>query len=256
MPVLRLQPNRDNKGVLLIHGGFDSFKEELISWAYYFIQQGYKTIIFDGPGQGEALIKYHLPLTYAWEQPSKSILEYFGLEEVTILGVSMGGWLCFRVAAFEPRIKRVIASSVVFDYLQIPPSFIAMIAKMLLKYPKILDSLTYLQMKVSSQERWAINNLMHITKKDTPTDAAKELLKLNEENLHSEQVFQEVLILTGKEDHFIPLKMHHKQVAALKNANSVTERIFTRAENAQNHCQVGNLGLALDVMSSWLESKR
>jgi hypothetical protein len=28
----------------------------------------------------------------------------------------MGGYLCFRAAAFEPRIARVIASSVAFDY--------------------------------------------------------------------------------------------------------------------------------------------
>jgi hypothetical protein len=46
--------------------------------------------------------------------------------------------------------------------------------------------------------------------------------------------------------------MHHKQVAALVNARSITERIFTSAEHAENHCQVGNMGLALDVMSDWL----
>ncbi|MBU4553494.1 MAG: hypothetical protein U1D96_08510 [Eubacteriales bacterium] len=47
--------------------------------------------------------------------------------------------------------------------------------------------------------------------------------------------------------------MHYKQVAALKNARSVTERIFTRENQGQNHCQIGNLGLALDVMVEWIE---
>jgi hypothetical protein len=68
-------------------------------------------------------------------------------------------------------------------------------------------------------------------------------------------VKQDVLILTGAEDHFIPLKMHYLQVNALKNARSVAARIFTREEQGQNHCQIGNIGLALDVMMKWINEK-
>jgi len=81
------------------------------------------------------------------------------------------------------------------------------------------------------------------------------LLQFNEDNLHSELVTQDVLILTGAKDHFIPLKMHDKQVSALRNAKSVSERIFTEKDHAENHCQIGNIGLALEVMEKWLERK-
>ncbi len=257
LPAVRIPPQHgDKKGTLIIHGGFDSFKEEAYSWAHYFFKQGYETIIYEGPGQGEALKKYQLPLTYQWEQPTKVVLDYFHLDDVTILGISMGGWLCFRAVAFEPRIKRVVASSIVYDYLQIPPLPVKSLVEFLFRYPKLMDSISNLQTKVSAQEKWGLYNLMYITQKDTPTKAALELLKLNEENLNSGKVLQDVLILTGEDDHFIPLKMHHKQVAALKNANSITERIFTREEHASNHCQVGNLGLALEVIYSWIEEKR
>lgn len=84
-------------------------------------------------------------------------------------------------------------------------------------------------------------------------DATDILLQFNEYNLHSELVKQDVLILTGAEDHFIPLKMHQKQVNALRNAKSVTGRIFTKKDQAQNHCQIGNIGLALDVMQKWMK---
>jgi hypothetical protein len=47
--------------------------------------------------------------------------------------------------------------------------------------------------------------------------------------------------------------MHDRQVRALGNARSVTARIFMREEQAQNHCQIGNLGLALDVMLEWIQ---
>jgi len=49
--------------------------------------------------------------------------------------------------------------------------------------------------------------------------------------------------------------MHYKQVNALKHARSLTARIFTQEEQGQNHCQVGNMGLALDVMLKWIDAK-
>ena len=53
----------------------------------------------------------------------------------------------------------------------------------------------------------------------------------------------------------IPFKMHDLQVKALTNARSVTSKIFTREDQAHNHCQMGNVRLALDVMSEWIEEK-
>jgi hypothetical protein len=46
------------------------------------------------------------------------------------------------------------------------------------------------------------------------------LLRFNEQNQHPELVKQDVLILTGAEGHFIPLKVHYKQVNVLENARS------------------------------------
>jgi hypothetical protein len=47
--------------------------------------------------------------------------------------------------------------------------------------------------------------------------------------------------------------MHNMQIRALVNARSVTGRVFTREDHAQNHCQIGNVGRVLDVMVKWLE---
>jgi hypothetical protein len=124
-----------------------------------------------------------------------------------------------------------------------------------MKSRRLMDYLARLKMDANYQERWGINNLMYITKTLTPMEATDMLLLFNEHNLHSEMVTQDVLILTGAEDHFIPLKMHYKQLSALRNARSVTARIFTREEHAQNHCQIGNIGLALNVMEGWIGQK-
>jgi len=256
LPAIRiLSKNKNVRGSIVIHGGFDSYMEEFYSFGHYFSDLGYDVFIFEGPGQGAALKEYGLPLTYQWELPIKAALDYFELNDVTLLGISMGGWLCFRAAAYDKRIKRVIASSIAYDYMKIPPGYIEKFARWLLAHPKIMEPAARLKMKLIPQENWGAVNLMYITMKDNPVEASKVMLEFNSENIKSELVKQDVLILTGAEDHFIPLKMHYMQVNALKNAKSITERIFNREEQGQNHCQVGNIGLALKVMSDWIKEK-
>jgi len=206
--------------------------------------------------QGSALKKYGLPLNIEWEKPVKAVLDYFKADDVTLLGVSMGGWLSIRAAAFEPRIKRVIAWSVSFDVIQYTNILWRKIAKLMLnKFRKFTNNSMVKKMKKNLEYSWFVNNLMYITKKEVPIEAFDVLLQFNEENLHSDLVRQDVLILTGKEDHMVPFKMHDLQVKALTGARSVTPRVFTREEQAQNHSQMGNIGLALDEIINWIERK-
>jgi pimeloyl-ACP methyl ester carboxylesterase len=256
LPAMKIPPSGEKTGTIVMHGGFDSYIEEFYSWMRYFSDHGFEVIAFEGPGQGAARKKYGLALDHEWEKPAQAVLDYFQLDGVTWLGISMGGWFCFRAAAFEPRIKRVIASGIAFDYTQIP-NIVAQ--KMMIFFFKHLrnfsNKVTLKKMKKDGMHAWSIGNLMYIADKKTPLDAADVALQMNEKNLHSELVKQDVLILTGREDHFIPFKMHAKQVKALTNAKSVTARVFFKGEQAQNHCQIGNIGLALDVMVNWTKSK-
>lgn len=255
LPAMRLPAVGAPRGTVVIHGGFDSLIEEFYSWATDFARRGYDVVLFEGPGQGGALRDHGLPMDYRWERPAAAVLDHFGLSDVTWLGVSMGGWLCFRAAALEPRIGRVIASSVAYDYMKIPPPMVESFARWLLKHERIMDPMANMKMRLMPQENWGAVNLMYIMRQPTPYKASIAFLDFNAENLLSERVRQDVLILTGAEDHFIPMKIHRLQVDALRNARSVTERIFTRAEQAQNHCQVGNMGLALETMGAWLAEK-
>lgn len=258
LPAMKVSPtNCDKKGTIVIHGGFDSFIEEFYSWMRYFSDHGYEVIAFEGPGQGAALRKYRLALDYEWEKPARAILDYFGLDGVTWLGISMGGWFCFRVAAFEPRIKRVIASSIAFDYMKGMNAILRIMHIWFLKYFRNFTNKMSLKAieKGKGLQAWMSAQLMYITMKDIPMEAFEVWLQLNEENLHSDMVKQDVLILTGREDHFIPFKLHDMQVKALTNARSVAARVFTGKEQAQNHCQIGNIGLALDTIVKWIGKK-
>ncbi|MFC1873943.1 hypothetical protein ACFLYX_01440 [Chloroflexota bacterium] len=75
LPAIRMRPvDTKKRGTLVLHGGNDSFIEELYPMIRYFTDYGYEVIAFEGPGQGAALKKYRLPLNIEWEKPTMAIL--------------------------------------------------------------------------------------------------------------------------------------------------------------------------------------
>ena len=59
--------------------------------------------------------------------------------------------------------------------------------------------------------------------------------------------------MAGTEDHLVPLNQFYDQIAQLTQVRSLTARLFTRFDEAQNHIQVGNIGLAVRVIIDWLD---
>jgi len=253
---LRLKPKGKPKGSIVLHGGYDSFKEELFSIMTFFTQHNYEVILFESPWMGSSRKKQDMGFDIEWERPVGAILDHFQLDDVTLVGISMGGWLALRASAFEPRIKRVVASSVSFDVNQYAGKVGQIMTRfMMTKMPRFTNKTILKQMEKDLSYAWFANHLMYITNKDIPIEAFNVLTTINEENLHSDKIIQDVLILTGEKDHMIPLKMHDMQIEALRNAHSLTGIVFTENETGQNHCQVGNIGLALETMVNWIEGK-
>lgn len=93
---------------------------------------------------------------------------------------------------------------------------------------------------------------MHVTGTDTPARYLRGIARYNNASVSS-GVSQNILLLSGSEDHLVPIHQFKEQISSLTGARSATARLFTRAESAQNHVQVGNLGLAFRVMKKWLE---
>src|SRR5579864_6430423 len=84
----------------------------------YFNAAGYDAVRFDGPGQGASLEDAHLPMTHEWHKPLSAVLDYLHLDDVTLAGVSLGGCLALRAAAYEPRVRRVVAQDVLMDFFE------------------------------------------------------------------------------------------------------------------------------------------
>lgn len=248
------------KDTLVIFGGFDSYIEEFFPILLELRDRGYDVVCFEGPGQGRVLEESGLPMTPDWHQPVKTVLDYFNLTDVTLLGISMGGCLVIRAAAYEPRARRVIAYDVLFDMRNMrrsvsPLAYFILNSLFVLKATPLYNYILRRAMKANLQVDWAVNQGMHIHGAKTPFEYVQKNTAYRTGDI-SHLLQQDVLLLAGTEDLGIPLEQFYRQIEALKNVRSLAARMFTRAEQAQSHCQVGNLGLAIDYITNWIEFTR
>ena len=256
LPALSLGEAGQGEAILL-HGGFDSYFEETLPMARVLASAGYRVILFEGPGQGAAL-EDGLPMTHRWELPVAAILDHFGLGEVGMVGLSLGGYLALRAAAFEPRVRRVVAWDVIYDALdmflsQLPPPAAAFVkAGLALRVDPLIDAVVRLRMRRDLVVEWGVKQGMSVFGSPRPSGFLRAAQRCAASSF-SGKVEGDVLLLAGAEDHFVPLETLYRQHRALTKARSVTTRIFTREDSAQAHCQVGNLALVLRVILDWLE---
>ncbi len=257
LPILYTKSKTNKKGTIIFHGGNDSYFEELFFPMLYLAEKGYDVYLFEGPGQGGVLRVQGKKFTYQWEKPVKQILDYFNLDNVIIMGVSLGGMLAPRAAAFEKRITHIVAWSVFPNFLDIClydlpkpiKTFFALLLK--LKAKSIINSIMNSEIKKDPFMEWVFNHGMYAYDAKTPYDY---LTKINDFQILNvaDKIEQDILILHGKDDHFISWELYKKEIDSLANAKSITYRLFTEKEYASNHCQCGNTKLALDTTISWL----
>lgn len=97
--------------ILIITPGRDTWAEDT-RWVYDgAIRRGIHALVYDGPGQGYALRQGHLPFRPDWENVLTPVID-FALEQprvdparVGLMGLSFGGFLTVRAAAFEKRAR-------------------------------------------------------------------------------------------------------------------------------------------------------
>lgn len=222
------------------------------------VDAGHRVIAFEGPGQGGALEDHGLPMVPGWERPVAAVLDHYRLSDVTAVGESLGGGLVIRAAAFEPRITRVVSMDILDDEFeviakQIGPGVTPVLRLLLaVRARGIVNAVARRAIARKPVAAWGLQHGMHVTGTATAYDFLRSTTRFNTRRI-SQQVTADVLLLAGADDHYVPLRQLARQAANLVRARSVTTRIFTAAEQASNHCQVGNIGAAMRVIQGWLE---
>ncbi len=159
---------------LIIHSGFDGSAEEVhTDGARAAVERGYNVLAFDGPGQYGPLHREGLIFRPDWEKVVTPVVDFLlkqpetDPQKIALMGISLGGYLAPRAAAYEKRLAALIANDGVYDYgttnlSAVPPEQRPIVEKMLAaKEAPELDRMLEATMKNSPTAHWAITHGMY-----------------------------------------------------------------------------------------------
>ncbi|AOP36026.1 dipeptidyl aminopeptidase [Leptospira tipperaryensis] len=236
----------EKKPLIVLVGGFDSTLEELyfvlVKSAY---DRGYSVLTYEGPGQGSAIRTQDLGFTPEWEKPTKSVIDTFLSKHskpttMILVGMSLGGYLAPRAAAFDDRFAGVVSYDVLYNFGEVAenavPGFVLWLRKH--KYDGLIEFLVSIKSTFSPSFAWGVKNGRWTMKTASSRETLDAFANYSLETI-APKIKQDVLILAGTEDHFIPLKQVEDFKSKLTNARSLTTVIYDRTSGGAEHCQLG-----------------
>ena len=260
-PTDRAQAPAGTPRTLVMMNGFDGYAEEIIDFASHFPTRPFDVIAFDGPGQGHTVLA-GMPLEPQWERPTNAVMVYFGIESAAALGVSFGGYLVMRAAAYCPRISHVIAFDMMYrllDGLTLPlPRALRPIADAIVGNPRpawLIDAAMRIAPRFNADLSWKLQQASHLTGLHRPSQVLRAFGDYTMEPLEG-RITQPCLVLAGDADQYVPFERLGDVRRALRNAESLDVRVFRRAQDPDmaQHCQIGDLDRAFAMMGGWLQA--
>lgn len=260
-PTDRAQAPAGTPTTLIMMNGFDGYVEEIIDFASHFPTRPFDTIAFDGPGQGHTVLA-GMPLEPQWERPTNAVLDYFGIESAAALGVSFGGYLVTRAAAYCPRISHVIAFDMMYrllDGLTAPlPRPLRPIADAVVGNPRpawLIDATLRTASRLSADLGWKLQEASHLTGLSRPSEVLRAFGDYTMEPLEG-RITQPCLVFAGDADQYVPFERLGDVRRALENSASLDVRAFHHAQDPDmaQHCQIGDLDRAFAIMGDWLQA--
>ena len=242
--------------LLIIHSGFDGTKEEIYFEAGLAAsKRGYNVLLFEGPGQGEVIKKQNLPFRYDWEKVVTPVVDYamqldfIDKKKIALLGISMGGYLAARAAAFEKRLAACIVNGGIFDlsaiFNNIPPEVLKLAQTNPQKFNQSIEEV----MAEGVGTAWFFENAMWTMHADTPADVisifSRYTLKEVIQNINCP-----MLVIDSEGDMFFP---GQPQLVYDQLKSPKTLLKFSAETTAQAHCQMGAIAISNESILSWLD---
>jgi pimeloyl-ACP methyl ester carboxylesterase len=178
--------------VINLNGG-DSIQEEL-----FFIcpslgpQLGYAVLTFDGPGQGSVLRKQAIGMRPDWEMVIRQVVDWLSefsdtsegskhhldLDQIAIVGASMGGYFALR-GARDSRVKACVSIDAPYDMwdlatAKLPKWFLHGWNSGLISN-SVVDFIVALVSRVNFQLKWEVEHMKWAFGTDTASTALKRL---------------------------------------------------------------------------------
>jgi len=254
----------DNSGAarptLIMHSGFDGSAEEMhFGGVAAAVERGYNVLVFDGPGMPSATHGKGLPFRPDWENVVGPVVDYAQTrpevdnDKIALVGVSLGGELAPRAAAFEHRLAALVAVDGVYDArvaLMAGQTDDETLRRLRTDDDPELDQFLANGMAASETMRWALNHGMFVTGTATPRAFLASMVDYHLGDGVAELIQCPTLVCKAADDLFFTCQPE-ALYEHLTCAKTMLE--FTAAEGADAHCHVGAQRLAFARVCDWLD---
>jgi len=243
---------------LIVNGGYDSTAEE--AWLFSgaaALERGYNVLVFDGPGQGEAIFEQGVVFRPDWERVIGPVVDYlYALPEVdcerlALMGISFGGYLAPRAASCEPRIKALIADPGQLSLYEetkrrVPPFIAARLLEQRGLFPRLLAALLKHRLRQVSGG-WGLRRGLLVHGVKTPLDYIRLTPAYATE--HPEAIACPTLITSAENDEIgATARTLYDRLTCPK-----TYLTFSAAEGAGAHCETGARAWFNQRAFDWLD---
>lgn len=212
--------------------GADALPEQnFFRGAQWLTSRGLSCFVFNGPGQGGTIRLLGLPTLPEYERPVGAAIDYLLARpdvdpgRIGLLGVSMAGYYGMRAAAFEPRIKAVVAWGAMYSVYD----------DLWVHYPPLRRQLVW------------------ITGSKDEAEAEKKLRAFTLEGC-LQRIRIPALITHGVNDEMVPVASAERTYREIAAADK-TLRVYTPEEGGDTHINIDNWSQVVPVMADWLRTK-
>jgi len=244
--------------LLIFHQGRDAWADDT-RWVYDgAMKRGIHCLALHGPGQGLAIRLNHLPFRPDWEKvitPTVDVaVQIEGVDpgRIGLKGASFGGYLAPRAAAFEHRIKILIANPGVLSWgASIMANFPPDMLDALEAGPDVFNPIVEAAMEVAPTTRWFLRDSMWKHGVATPFELMGEF-QACDLTPYAADIECETLIMDGTQEVFST-----GQGQLLYDALTCPKEymLFDESTTAQLHCQNGATAIAGEYMFDWLDER-
>jgi dienelactone hydrolase len=254
---------------VVMHNGFDGSAEEL----HYLgglaaLDRGYNALSFDGPGQPSAIHRRGLVLRPDWEHVVGPVLDHLKTlpgvdhDRVALMGVSLGGMLAPRAAAYEPRLAAVVVVDGVYDAAEaltglLPVPRAEVERRTRADHDPAFDDLLERAAADSPTLRWAFGHGRYATGSGTSREFLSRYLDYHLRDGVAESVSCPVLVCSAGDDLFFAgdgtTKPQPQELYDHLTAPAHLQH-FTATEGADAHGHAGAERLAMARVFDWLDT--
>jgi pimeloyl-ACP methyl ester carboxylesterase len=256
----RVDDSDTPRPTLILQTGYDGTAEELYFGGCAAAQRrGYNCLAFEGPGQGAVIREQNLHFRPDWEKVVTPVVDYaltrpeIDPDRIALMGVSLGGYLAPRAAAYEHCIAACIANGGVFDPFEgvvakypEPPEAVK---EYIIKNPSAFDAETREEAKSNTYLRWAMEQGMWTFGVTSPSEWMLKFANYTMKG-RADKITCPTLVCDGEGDLNSP-----GQAKKLYDALTCPKEfmLFTVDDAAEQHCQMGAMAISHQRIFDWLD---